>query len=79
MFSKHKPHAGRRNRPPSNSAERRTKHIFPVNLLQIRSTVPEIFHTQQKVTDSAKNRTLRKLRSSLRAVKTLQNIIITKG
>jgi len=41
-------------------------HVFPVNLAQIRSVVPEIFHTQQKVTDSAKSRTLR---SSLHAVK----------
>jgi len=29
-FSKHKPHADRRNWPwPSNSSERWTKHIFP--------------------------------------------------
>ena len=37
-----------------------------MNLVQIRSAVPEIFHTQ-KVTDSAKNRTLP---NSLRMVKT---------
>ena len=36
-----------------------TKHIFHVNLAQIRSVVPEIFHTQTKKppTDGAKNRT----------------------
>jgi len=50
----------------STSSERGIKHVFPVNLAQIRSAVPEIFHTQAKeVTDSAKNRTLR---SSLRVV-----------
>jgi len=44
----------------SNSSERGIKRIFPVNLAQIRSAVPEIFHiqTNKKVTDSAKNRTL---------------------
>ena len=47
----------------SNSSERRTKHIFPVNLAQIHSAVPEIFDSQ---TDSTKNRTWR---SSLRAAK----------
>jgi len=31
------------------------KHVFHVNLAQIRSVVPEIFHTQtKKVTDSTK-------------------------
>jgi len=30
----------------SNSSERGTKHIFPVNLAQIRSAVPEIFYSQ---------------------------------
>ena len=35
---------------PSNSSEQRTKHIFCVNLVQIRSAVPEIFHTQTKNT-----------------------------
>ena len=69
-FSKHKPHAGRRNWPrPSNSFERRTKHIFLVNLVQIRSAVPEIFHTQTK---SHRERQKQKLiRSWLRAVNTL--------
>jgi len=33
---------------PSNSSERGTKHVFPVNLAQICSTVPEMFHTQTK-------------------------------
>ena len=67
MFSKHKPHAGHQNWPwPSNSSQRGTTHVFLVNLVQIRSAVPEIFHTQTKtVTDNAKNRTLC---SSLRAV-----------
>ena len=42
--------------------DRGTKHVFPVNLVQIRSEVPEI-HKQtnkqkQEVTDSTKNRTL---------------------
>ena len=36
---------------PSNSSERGTKHIFHVNLAQIRSAVPEIFLTQTKNTD----------------------------
>jgi len=40
-----------------------------VNLAQIRSAVPEIFHTQTKNTDSAQNRTIR---SSLRAVMKLE-------
>jgi len=31
---------------PSNSSERGTKHVFRVNLAQIRSVVPEIFRTQ---------------------------------
>jgi len=45
----------------SNSTERGTKHVFPVNLAQIRSAVPKIFHikTKKSRTDSAKNRTLR--------------------
>jgi len=33
---------------PSNSSERGTKHVFRVNLAQIRSAVPDIFHTQTK-------------------------------
>jgi len=33
---------------PSNSPERGTKHVFCVSLAQIRSAVPEIFHTQAK-------------------------------
>ena len=32
----------------SNSSEQGAKHVFPVNLAQIRSAVPEIFHTQTK-------------------------------
>jgi len=42
-------------------------NVLHVNLAQIRSAVPEIFHTQTKnpQTDGAKNRTFR---SSLRAV-----------
>jgi len=52
---------------PSNLSERGTKHVFRVNLAQIRSAVSEIFHTQTKTqTAGAKNRTFR---SSLRAVK----------
>jgi len=31
---------------PSKSSERGTKHVFRVNSAQIRSAVPEIFHTQ---------------------------------
>jgi len=27
---------------------KRTKHVFPVNLVQIGSAVPKIFHTQKK-------------------------------
>jgi len=54
----------------SNSFERGTKDVCGVDLAQIRSAVPEIFHTQTKKTktDGAKNRTFR---SSLRAVKML--------
>jgi len=46
----------------------RDHHVFPLNLVQISSAVPEIFyliHKQKCHMDSAKNRTLR---SSLRAV-----------
>ena len=71
---------GRRNWPcPSNTSERGTKHAFPVNLAQIRSTVPEIFHIQRKkVTDSAKHRTLRSsLRAVTRVVNIIQNLIST--
>jgi len=32
----------------SNSSNRGTKHVFPVNLAQIRLAVPEIFRTQTK-------------------------------
>jgi len=59
----------------SNSSER--GNVFPVNLVQIRSAVPEIFdsHTKnEKVTDSTKNRILR---SSLRVVHTNYYSIIT--
>jgi len=31
----------------------RTKHVFPVNLAQIRSAVPDIFHTQTKKSHTA--------------------------
>ena len=40
MFSKHKPHP--------NVSERGTKRVFPVNLAQIGSVVPEIFLRQTK-------------------------------
>jgi len=50
---------------PSNLSEPGTKHVFRVNLAQIRSAVPEIFY-KQKITVSTKNRTLR---SSQRVVK----------
>ena len=33
---------------PSKSSKRGTRHVFPVNLAQIRSAVPEIFCTQTK-------------------------------
>jgi len=32
----------------SNSSERGTKHVFPLNLVQIRLAVPEIFDSQTK-------------------------------
>jgi len=32
----------------SNSSEQGTKYVFHVNLAQIRSTVPKIFHTKTK-------------------------------
>jgi len=71
MFFQHKPHAGRRNWPwPSNSSEqwtKVTKHVFRVNLSQIRSAVPEILHTQTKKSQTAQRQN-RTLRSSLRAV-----------
>ena len=47
-------------------SERRTKHVFRVNLAQIRLAVPEHKQRQKTQTDGAKNRTFR---SSLRAVK----------
>ena len=34
----------------SNSSERGTKHVFPVNLAQIRSAIPEILSEKQKKT-----------------------------
>jgi len=47
-------------------SERRTKHVFRVNLAKLRSAEPAIFHTQRKTqTDGVKNRTFR---NSLRAV-----------
>ena len=50
---------------PSNSSKRGTKHVFPMNLAQICSAVPrDILYTNKKnkkVTDNAKNRTLRSL------------------
>jgi len=57
----------------SKSSERGNKHVFPVNLVQIRSAVPrDIWFTNKqtntKVTDSTKNRTLCSL---LRAVTNL--------
>jgi len=66
---------------PSNLSKQGTKHIFHVNLVQIRSAVPKIFHTQTKeVTDSTKNRALH---SSLCAVITAAAqhavVIITRG
>jgi len=53
---------------PSNLSKRGNKHVFRVNLTQIRSAVPDIvyfIHKQKTQTDGAKNRTFR---SSLRAV-----------
>jgi len=52
---------------PSKSSKRGTKHVFCVNLVQIRSAVPEIFHseTRKTQTDGTKKRTFR---SSLRAL-----------
>ena len=52
--------------------------FFGVNLAQIRSAVPEIFHTQPKKaqTDGAKNRTFR---SSVRAVKMLEVFKVELG
>jgi len=61
VFTKHKPHASRQKCQkclfcswwpwPSRFSERGTKHIFCVNLAQICSAVPEIFHTQTKITN----------------------------
>jgi len=50
-------------------------HVFRVHLAQIRSAIPEIFHTQAKKpqTDGAKNRTFH---SSLHVVKSIINILI---
>ena len=36
---------------PLNSSERGTKHVFRVNMAQIRSAVPDILHTLTKNTD----------------------------
>jgi len=52
-FSKHTAHTDRRNQPwPSNSSEWGTKYVFRVHLAQIRSAVPEIFHTQTKMSQT---------------------------
>jgi len=37
----------------SYSSERESKHVFPVNLTQIRSAVPEIFEAQTKKSQTA--------------------------
>jgi len=37
----------------SNSSERSTKHVFPMNLAQIRSSVPDISHAQTKKSQTA--------------------------
>jgi len=61
----------------SNSSERGTKHVFHVNLMQIRSAVSDIFHTQRnknKKSHSTKNRTLGSL---LCVIKTKQAILTT--
>jgi len=47
-------------------SERGTKHVFPVNLAQIRSAATEIFDAQtknEKDIDGAENRTLGYLRA----------------
>jgi len=49
---------------------RPTKHVFRVNLAQIRSAVPEIFHTQTKKTQTDSVKT-EPLSSSLCAVYTV--------
>jgi len=60
-----------------NDLERVTKHVFRVNLAQIRSAVPEIFHTQtykqKPQTDGATNRTVRSL---LRAVINRMHVMV---
>jgi len=38
---------------PPKSSERWTKHVFRMNLSQIRSAVPDIFHTQTKKSQTA--------------------------
>ena len=43
----------------SNLPKWKTKHVFSVNLAQIRSAVPEAFHTQTKSHRQCQNRTLR--------------------
>ena len=40
----------------SNSSERGTKHVFTVNLTQIRSSIPEIFEWQQKTKNNNKTK-----------------------
>jgi len=40
----------------SNLSERGTKHVFLVNLLQIRPAVPEMVHTQTKSTGSRRQK-----------------------
>ena len=41
----------------SNLSERGTKHVFPVNLAQIRSAVPDILDSQTKKTNKQKSQT----------------------
>ena len=88
---KHKPHAGRRRAEKYcflslvtfiidldlQTRPREGAYVIRVKLAQIRSAVPEIFHTRTKtVTDSAKNGTLC---SSLCAVKTTSHFVIIHG
>jgi len=59
----------------SNSSERRTKHVLPVNLAQVRSVVPEILEAQTK--KNKKSQTVLKTEPYLRAVITTSSALMT--
>ena len=55
-----------------NSSEPGTKHVFPVNLAQIRSAVPEIFHAETTKSDRQRQKELYLMQFTVR-IKNKQN------